>query len=67
MAGDSPNPAELAGIGLELAGAVGAMALLGYLVDRWLGTGPWGVVVGAMLGVAGGLYNLIKRALKENR
>lgn len=42
---------------------VGAIVLLGgggYLLDWWLGTKPWGVFVGLLLGIAVGFYELIK-------
>jgi ATP synthase protein I len=55
------------GAGMELAGAVGGMALIGYALDHWLGTEPWGVVIGATLGIIGGLYNLVKQVTQENR
>lgn len=31
---------------------------LGYLVDRWWGVAPWGLVIGILLGFASGLYAL---------
>ena len=55
------------GLGIELAGAVAVLTFLGYLVDRWLASAPWGLVTGAMLGIVGGLYNIVKTALKANR
>ena len=43
-------------MGLELMAAVLLYAGLGHLADRWLGTGPWLMGIGAMLGYAAGLY-----------
>ena len=43
-------------MGLELMSAVLLYAGLGYLADRWLGTGPWLFGIGALLGNAAGLY-----------
>jgi F0F1-type ATP synthase assembly protein I len=62
-----PSPLRLAGIGLELAGVIGVMVALGYAVDQWLGSGPWGIVVGGSLGIIGGLYNLIKQVMKMSQ
>ncbi|TVQ31023.1 MAG: AtpZ/AtpI family protein [Phycisphaeraceae bacterium] len=55
---------RLSGIGLELVGSVGVMMLLGWLVDRWLGTAPWLLVSGAVVGVLLGLYNVIREVQK---
>lgn len=33
---------------------------LGYGLDRWLGIGPWGLVVGGMGGSAVGFYAFIR-------
>jgi ATP synthase protein I len=55
------------GVGMELAGAVGVLALLGWGVDQWLGTKPWGLLTGGSIGIVGGMYNLIKQAIKANR
>jgi F0F1-type ATP synthase assembly protein I len=41
-------------VGTILAGAV-----VGFLVDRWLGWAPVGVMTGTILGAAGGFVQLI--------
>lgn len=68
-----PNPSEssrlwrLSGMGSELAFGVIGMALLGFLLDRWMKSTPWIMLVGALLGLIGGGYNFIRRALAENK
>jgi ATP synthase protein I len=32
----------------------------GWLLDRWLNTGPWLLVTGIVLGAAAGFYELIR-------
>lgn len=63
-----PDPRALlfryASMGLELAGAIVGLTLVGLWVDYAFGTAPIGVLVGACLGVVGGLYNLIREALR---
>lgn len=34
----------------------------GYGLDRWVGTGPWGLIVGGMGGSAVGFYAFIRTA-----
>ncbi|MDF2502015.1 MAG: putative F0F1-ATPase subunit Ca2+/Mg2+ transporter [Anaerosporomusa subterranea] len=56
---------------LSMAGTMGfAMAVnalvggfLGRLIDGWLGTSPWGVAMGAGLGLAAGLRTLCRHVL----
>lgn len=43
-------------MGVELMAAILTWAGLGWLADRWLGTGPWLLVVGALIGNAAGIY-----------
>ena len=43
-------------MGVELLGAILTWAGAGYLVDRWLGTGPWLLALGALVGNAAGIY-----------
>ena len=58
---------RLAGSGIELAAAVGGFAFIGHLVDRWQGSHPKGLLIGAVLGLVGGFYNLIKASLAASR
>ncbi len=58
---------RLAGSGVELAAAVGGFALLGYWIDRHYGSSPRGLLIGALLGLVGGFYNLIKASLSASR
>jgi ATP synthase protein I len=34
--------------------------IAGWLADRWLGTGPWLLVLGIVLGAAAGFYELVR-------
>ena len=61
----SPSWLRYAGLGLELAGTVGGLTLIGWLIDGHFGSAPWGVLCGALLGVGVGLANLVRRALKS--
>jgi F0F1-type ATP synthase assembly protein I len=59
-------------MGMELLVAVLAWAGIGWLVDRWLGTGPWLLAIGALVGNAAGLYLIWLRsarmdAMEESR
>ena len=44
----------------SLFAAVVAGMLTGWLLDRWLGTGPWLLVTGLVLGAAAGLFEFIR-------
>ena len=46
----------------SLVGAIVVLGGLGYAVDRWLGSAPWGVFVGLLLGFVVGFYELVKAA-----
>lgn len=59
--------------GVELVGAVLGGALLGFLLDRMLGTSPALFIVFILLGVVTGFYNIYKivtpppQDLKQNK
>ncbi|WP_428939405.1 AtpZ/AtpI family protein [Fontivita pretiosa] len=65
--GENGNWGRYVGIGLEIAVGVALGYVVGAFLDSRFGWTPWGVVVGTMLGLAGGLYLLIKEALRMNR
>ncbi len=51
-------------VGIELAGTLAVGVGIGWALDRWLGTGPWFMVVFFFLGGAGGVLN-VYRAVKN--
>ena len=58
---------RLSGLGIELAAAVAGFTLAGWWWDRHFGTAPWGLGIGLVLGMVGGMYNLIRQALAAAR
>ena len=62
-----PSWVRYSGAGLELAGATAGLALIGYWVDRRFGTTPWAILAGVVIGIVGGLYNLVKTSLAAMR
>lgn len=46
----------------EFVAAVIVGALLGYLVDRFVGTAPWGMIVLLLLGFCAGVLNVMRSA-----
>jgi F0F1-type ATP synthase assembly protein I len=62
-----PGWVRYSGVGLELAGAIGGFFLVGYWIDGHYGTRPWGMLGGVVIGMVGGLYNLIRESLEAVR
>ncbi len=63
---NTPNPWRYAGKGFELLGSILVFMLLGYWLDRkFEKIAPWGMVTGAVLGIIGGLYNLVRQSIHE--
>ena len=60
-----PGATRLAGVGVELGATVVGACLLGYWIDGRLNTAPWALLICGILGVVGGLYNVIRRAVRE--
>ena len=70
-ADDSPGPAPTTDasamargfrLSTELVAGVLVGAALGWLLDRWLGISPWGLIVFLLLGFAAGVLNVMRAA-----
>jgi ATP synthase protein I len=48
----------------SLFASVLAGIIVGWLLDRWLGTSPWLLVTGIVLGAAAGFYEFIRSTSK---
>lgn len=70
-ASNASPPQSAAGLALRFGGEFGAAiivgALLGYGVDYFLPTDPWGLVIGFGLGFAAGVVNVVRTAQSFNR
>ena len=53
--------------GFEVAVGIGFGCVIGGYIDRHAGSSPWGLLVGLLLGCAGGMYLLIKEAGRSNK
>lgn len=48
-----------------LIGAILLLGMAGYFLDRWLNTTPWLFLIGLMLGLVIGFYEMAKVVLKK--
>jgi hypothetical protein len=75
---DPPNPIEAyaegmaeagpyLGLGLQIAGSMALFTGAGYLLDRWLGTRPWGIILGATLAFVGIMALVVRLGNQGNR
>lgn len=53
---------HVSALGLEFVGMVVVIGLIGWVLDRWLGTGPWLLLTFVALGLVGGTYRFIRDA-----
>ncbi len=53
-------------LGVQFAGGIVGLALLGWWLDTWLNTGkPWFALTGGLLGMVGGMWQLIRQFGKK--
>ncbi len=51
----------------DLAAGLIAGLLLGWSIDAWLQSKPWGIVIGSLLGLAAGVRNVLRTADSVSR
>lgn len=54
-------------LGIEMAASVLIGTLIGYWLDKWLGTQPWILIIGFIFGAAAGFRNLFRFLSKEDQ
>jgi F0F1-type ATP synthase assembly protein I len=62
LQGNAQQAGPAATASYTLVGGILLLGGLGYAIDSWRGTAPWGLVSGLVLGVLVGFYQLIKTA-----
>ena len=50
--------------GIALFASVATFCGAGWLVDKWFGIAPWGLIIGIVLGSALGLYEFVRISSK---
>ncbi len=56
--------AEASSVGLILPSSIAVGLFFGYLLDKWLHTAPWMLLIFLVLGIVSGLWSLY-RAMKK--
>jgi ATP synthase protein I len=62
----SRKTSDMSGLGqalrlsAEFIAGIIAGGFLGWLFDWWLGTSPWGFIVGLLLGFCSGMFNMLR-------
>ncbi len=71
---EEPSPWRALGVlataGITFVVATAGGALLGFFLDRWLGSSPWLTLIGLGLGIATGfreLFRIIKISERQER
>ncbi|HXT18503.1 MAG TPA: AtpZ/AtpI family protein [Gemmatimonadaceae bacterium] len=59
--------AEFAGLGLQFALAILLFAALGAWLDRRLGSSPWLLLVGVLVGAGGGFHSMYRKITAAQR
>ncbi len=54
-------------IGIELVAAIFVATFIGYYLDKWLGTKPIFIIILFIVGVAAGIFNVVRSAKMINK
>jgi ATP synthase protein I len=58
---------SLSSLALNLPASIAVGLFFGYVLDKWLGTKPWMLIIWTLLGVASGLISLIRGIRKYDQ
>ena len=61
------NPHSGLRIIIELVAGIAVGGAIGYGLDYWLGSRPWGVIIMIILGALAGIYGVVKEALRKQK
>lgn len=69
---DKPSEAmvlfgNVATIGMQLVVATFVGLAMGYFLDKWLGTGPWMLIIFLLLGIVTGFRDVYREAMRLQR
>ncbi|MBS4046403.1 MAG: AtpZ/AtpI family protein, partial [Alphaproteobacteria bacterium] len=54
-------------LAIEMVAAVGVSVFIGWWLDRWLETAPWGLVGFILLGIATAMWSAIRTGMAMQR
>jgi len=63
----APNPMHLCSAGLEFVIMIALCVGLGYLLGKWIGWTASMTIAGGLVGFGGGLYRLVRDAMKLHK
>lgn len=63
----SRNIGKAWSLAIEMVAAVGVSVFIGWWLDRWLGTAPWGLVGFILLGIATAMWSAIRTGMAMQR
>jgi F0F1-type ATP synthase assembly protein I len=64
---DGQNWGHGFGMGLQVIAGGALGFFVGSWVDKRFHTGPWGMLIGILLGLAAGMYQLIREGMRMNK
>lgn len=64
---DGPSAGSYLGVGLQFALSIIVSVYLGQWLDRRLGTEPWMLLLGLLLGAGGSFYSIYRKLMADLR